>query len=147
MRARAVNALEDPAGYTSGEDFNGVVQNLPRFWKDSVGIRFGGSYWLKDELELYLGAGYDSSAVPPETMDPALFDLEKVTATAGTRWQASELFGLGVTFTQVFYFELDTEGRSINPHYAPGTNTVQTSADGVYSQSVSVLNVYTEFTF
>ena len=141
------NALEDPAGYRAGEDWNAVVQNLPRFWQDSVGIRFGGSYWLEEELELYLGAGYDSSAVPPETMDPALFDLEKITATAGTRWQASELFGLGVTFTQVIYFDLDTDGRSINPAYAKGTNTVQTSSDGVYSQAVSVLNIYSEFTF
>ena len=53
----ADTALEDPESYGKEGEVKGVVQNLPRFWNDSFGVRLSASYWFLDELEtLEVGA-------------------------------------------------------------------------------------------
>jgi long-chain fatty acid transport protein len=138
------NALTDPASF-GGDADPSVVQHLPRFWHDSFGVRAGGSYWVTPGLELFLGAGYDSSAIPVESMDPVLFDMDKVTASAGLRWQIFDSWAFSSTFTQVFYFEVDTDGQNNNNKYQSPTK--QPSADGIYRHSVSVLNIYSDISF
>lgn len=138
-------ALDNPESFGKDGDVKGVTQHLPRMWRDSVGVRLGGSYWFIPELEGVLGAGYDSSAIPPETIDPALVDMDKVTLSAGLRWQAIENLAINFAYTQVLYFELDTDGKNqLNTYQAP---TKQPSGEGVYSQSLSLFNLSLDISF
>lgn len=122
-----------------------VVQHLPRFWKDAGGVRVGASYWFLDSLEGYLGAGYDSSAIPVKTLDPAIYDMNKVSLSVGARWQVIRNLGLALTFTEILYMKVDTKGTNVlNKFKAP---TRQASADGIYKQSLSLFNLYADVRF
>jgi long-chain fatty acid transport protein len=46
-----------------------VLANLPRNWDDAFGVRAGGSFWLVPELEVFVGAGFDSNPIPDATLD------------------------------------------------------------------------------
>ncbi len=146
------NALDNPEAFGGATvDGNpnpaaaGVVQHLPRFWKDAGGVRLGGSYWFIPELEGYLGGGYDSTAVPLETMDPALMDMHKFTVSAGVRWQIIKHLAMAFTSTEVIYLRTSTEGKSaLNRFPAP---TRQPSADGVYTQFLQLFNIYADISF
>lgn len=140
------DALTNPQGVTS-TSAQPPNQAVGRFWQDSYGVRLGGSYWFTDNVETYLGGGYDSSAVPVEMVDPALFDMDKISASIGTRWQALESFGLALTYTHVFYFEVDTDGQGIADEFSEASKLKQPSNEGVYNQSVNVLNFYTDISF
>lgn len=148
------NALENPEEFGTDEtpiddpdndNTIGVVQHLPRYWKDAGGVRIGVGYWFIDELETYIGVGYDSSAIPVETVDPALFDMDKISVSVGALWQAHKHVAIGATIAQIIYFPLDTKGRNVlNKHQAP---TRQASADGVYKQWLTVGNLYLDISF
>jgi len=145
--ANVDNALNDPESFggASEDAATGVTQQLPRFWKDAGGVRLGGSYWFIPELEGYLGAGYDSSAVPVETLDPALMDMNKFTISAGVRWQIIKHLAMAFTSTEVIYMRTSTKGKSVlNRFPAP---TRQPSADGVYTQFLQLFNVYADISF
>ncbi len=123
----------------------GVVQHLPRFWKDAGGVRLGGSYWFIPEVEGYLGAGYDSTAVPLETLDPALMDMHKFSLSAGVRWQIVKHLAMAFTATEIIYLRTSTKGKSVlNRFPAP---TRQPSADGVYTQFLQLFNIYADISF
>lgn len=62
---------------------NDPIQNIPRNWKDAYGVRVGASYWVIPELEVLVGAGYDSNAIASMNMDPALMDFDKFTFALG----------------------------------------------------------------
>jgi long-chain fatty acid transport protein len=144
------DAIKNPESYggaTSGADnpATGVVQHLPRFWKDAGGVRLGGSYWFIPELEGYLGAGYDSSAVPVETLDPALMDMHKFSVAAGVRWQIIKHLAMSFTATEIIYLKTSTKGKSVlNRFPAP---TRQPSGDGVYTQFLQLFNIYADISF
>jgi long-chain fatty acid transport protein len=139
-------ALSNPETFgAGGEGTVGVTQHLPRFWKDSGGVRLGVGYWFIDNLETYVGLGYDSSAIPVETVDPALFDMDKMSVTLGALWQAHKHVAIGATVGQIIYFTLDTKGRNVlNQFQAP---TRQASADGVYKQWLTIGNLYVDISF
>jgi long-chain fatty acid transport protein len=121
-----------------------VTQNIPRNWKDAFGVRVGASYWLTPAVELYAGGGYDSNAVPDETIDSALMDMPKWTAAVGGQFDLTERWLLAATFTQVFYNERDVAVEDVKRFAAPSR---QPNSAGVYNQSISVLNVYTQYAF
>lgn len=138
------NALDEPEEF-GGNANPAVAQHLPRFWKDGGGVRFGASYWFMPQLEGFLGLGYDSTAVPLETMDPALFDMHKMSFSAGARWQIVRNFALALTSTQLFFFTADTEGdNALNKFQSP---TRQPSAEGTYRQFFQLFNIYMDISF
>ena len=122
-----------------------VTQHLPRFWKDAGGVRIGIGYWFIDELETYIGLGYDSSAIPVQTVDPALFDMDKISVTAGALWQAHKHLAIGATVGQIIYLTLDTKGRNVLNKFNPPTR--QASADGIYKQWLTIGNLYLDISF
>lgn len=127
------------------EPGNAVVQNLRRTWNDAFGFRLGFSYWVNHKVELQLDAGYDSNAIPDETLEPALMDFDKVTIGIGGRFQLAKMLHLGVLATEVVYFErdttnADTQNTSLSPSRQP-------SSAGVYNQNVLLLNTNLEFSF
>ncbi len=147
--ANADTALTDPTNF-GGEpadlpDGVSITQHLPRFWKDAGGVRLGASYWFIDQIEGYIGLGYDSSAVPKTTIEPALMDANKVTASLGVRAQIIKNFALALTLTDIIYFPVDTNGENVlNDFQAP---TKQADANGVYKQNIGLLNVYVDVSF
>jgi long-chain fatty acid transport protein len=151
------DARSNPGGVTfraekttvDGQEFDTTpaTQHLVRKWVDSFGLRLGASYWAIPELEIYLGLGFDSNAIPDETLDPAITDADKVSVAAGTRWQIVENLGMAFTFTQLIYFERDTAGRAINNQFPTGINTRQPGNGGVYNQMISVFNLYADISF
>jgi long-chain fatty acid transport protein len=142
------SALEDPTNFGSGsaeDGVKGVTQHLPRFWKDAGGVRFGASYFFTDKIEGYAGLGYDSSAVPAETIDPALLDLHKMSVSLGGRFQIVKNFALALTLTDLIYFSLDTKGKNVlNEFQAP---TRQADANGIYKSNIALANIYFDVSF
>ena len=129
----------------NGPASRGVVQHLPRYWNDSFGIRAGYSYWFMKEIEAYLGFGYDSSAIPVETLDPAIFDMDKFTLGIGGRFQVIENLNLAFTYTHVFYLTVNTDGKSVLDDFQAPTR--QPSGDGEYSQSIELFNLAADVSF
>ena len=122
-----------------------TIQHLPRFWKDAGGVRVGASYWFTPQVESYLGVGYDSSAVRPQTLDAALMDMNKMSFSIGTRWQIVKQFALALTVTDIAYFKVDTKGKNVlNKFQAPSR---QADANGVYKNNVLVGNLFVDVSF
>jgi len=138
-------AFTEPEAYGSQGDHAGVVQHLPRFWKDSGGVRVGASYWFLPNLEGYVGGGYDSSAVPVQTLDAALMDMDKGTVSIGARWQIVRQVAIALTSTQVIFRKVDTAGQSLLGKWQVPTR--QAGADGVYTQFFSLVNLYADLRF
>ncbi len=154
----ADNALDDPSSFGAPppdpdpsdpqieqRDVVGVTQHLPRFWKDAGGVRAGASYWFIPEVEGYIGTGYDSTAVPVETLDPALMDAHKMSVSLGVRWQIIKYLALSFTATELIFFETSTKGKSALNRFQPPTR--QPSGDGVYKQFFQLFNIYADVAF
>ncbi len=91
-------------------DQAGILVNLPRNWKDTFGVRAGGRWFATDAFEVNGGLSYDSNAVPDETMDPSLFDMNKVIGQAGVAW-AGKTLNLSLTVAHVYYMSRTTAPR------------------------------------
>ncbi|MBC8071789.1 MAG: outer membrane protein transport protein [Deltaproteobacteria bacterium] len=142
--ANVDSALDDPENF-GGNANPAVVQHLPRFWKDGGGVRVGASYWFVPQVEGYIGVGYDSSAVPLQTLDPALMDAHKMSIAAGVRWQIIKNFALSFTATELAFFKTSTKGKSaLNQFQSP---TRQPSGNGVYRQFFQLFNIYVDVSF
>ncbi|MEX1366682.1 MAG: outer membrane protein transport protein [Nannocystaceae bacterium] len=140
------NALDDPANFGGpGDGVVGVTQHLPRYWRDAGGVRVGASYWFLPQVEGYVGAGYDSSSVPLETLDPALMDMNKFSASVGARWQIVKHFALSLTSTSLFYVPTKTDGNNALNSFLPPTR--QPSAEGEYRQYLQLFNLYADVLF
>ncbi|MBK7828883.1 outer membrane protein transport protein [Nannocystis sp.] len=153
----ADKALTEPEGFGAEEKdpdgpdgplkspTNGTIQHLPRFWKDAGGVRAGASYWFLPQLETYVGAGYDSSAVRPQTLDAALMDMNKMSFSLGARWQIVKQFAMALTISDIAYFKVDTNKRSVLNKFAAPTK--QASAEGIYKQNILLANLYLDVRF
>jgi long-chain fatty acid transport protein len=141
-------AFENPEAFgADGPDDRvvGVTQHLPRYWKNAGGVRAGASYWFLPQLEGYIGAGYDSNAVPVETLDPALMDMHKMSVSVGARWQIIKHFALSLTSTELFFFKVDTKGKNALNKFQPPTR--QPDANGEYKQFFQLFNLYADVSF
>jgi hypothetical protein len=142
----ADEALDNPEAFgANGPNTIGVVQHLPRFWKDAGGVRVSGSYWFIPEVEGYIGAGYDSTAVPAETIDPALMDAHKMSISLGVRWQIIRQVALAFTVTELIFFRTSTKGKSALHRFESPTR--QPSGNGVYKQFFQLFNIYVDVSF
>lgn len=142
----ASTALDKPTEFgADGPGTKGVTQHLPRFWKNAGGVRVGASYWFIPQVEGYVGLGYDSSAVTVKTLDPALMDMNKITASLGARWQIVRNFAMALTLTEIAYLKVDTKGKNVlNKFQAPSR---QADANGVYKQNLVLANLYLDVSF
>ena len=108
-------------------------------------MRVGASYWFLPQLEGYIGTGFDSSAVPLETLDPALMDMNKMSLSLGARWQMIKHLAVSLTSTELWFFTTDTKGKNaLNTFVAP---TRQPSAEGEYKQFFQLFNLYVDVSF
>lgn len=129
----------------------GIVVNIPRRWKDTFGVRAGGSYWFTPDLELNGGVVYDSSAVPDETIDVSLLDQNKVIALAGIRWGVVPgTLILGLTLNNVFYFKRTVEPRERDEDdhgIGPLPPSAIPDGAGTYTQNVFYAQLGAEYMF
>lgn len=145
-----VKETDDPLGEpelngANGPDARGIILNLPRHWKDSFGYRLGYSYWFTKEVEGFIGGGYDSSAIDPRIMDPALIDSPKFTLGVGGKFQVIENLALAFTYTHVFYLTVNTGAKSVLDNFASPTK--QPSGDGEYKQMVDLFQLAADISF
>lgn len=133
------------------DDKFGIQANLERDFQDAVGGRLGVSYWPMSSLELLAGGGWDGNAVPDETLDAALMDMEKGFVNLGARlslWQERMIVSL--TLSQWIYADRtlsprprDAQGQAITleaPSRVP-------DGAGTYTQSIQLLDVGVEYFF
>jgi long-chain fatty acid transport protein len=115
-----------------------VIQIFQRQWDDGFGARVGASYFFGgDELELAGGVGFDSNAIPDATLDPSLFDMDKLSFTLGSTYRVNAHLALGLTLTEVLYLERDTRGTSGNEALAqPSRQPVNA---GLYRQNTVLI--------
>jgi long-chain fatty acid transport protein len=124
---------------------NAAIQNLPRHWDDAWGVRLGASLWPIEPLEVMVGTGYDSNAIPDKALDPALMDFHKIMAAVGARYRIIKQVYGALTVSQFFYVPRDTNGKNINATWkAPSTGP---DAGGKYTQSTTVINANVQFAF
>jgi long-chain fatty acid transport protein len=130
--------IEENGAEPDGQD--DTIINLPRRWNDGFGIRLGTSFWATDSIELFGGVGYDSNAIPDQTLEPALTDFHDVAVNAGAKFTIAENYAIAASYTQIFYISRDTtdtgglhefEGDSVGP-----------DAGGKYKQNLGFGNLH-----
>lgn len=138
-----------------GDPPPGKIVLVPRRWEDAFGIRAGGSYWPSPDVELYAGAGFDGNAIPERTIDPGIYDSDKVSVALGGRFALLDELVLSVTYTQLLYPE---RTRAPRPHL-PGATVGDIASDGftaperdpdaagTFNQALGVLDVSLEARF
>lgn len=143
-----------------------VVALLPRYWEDTINLRLGGSYWPTEHLEATFGLGFDESAVPDETLEPGLYDADKVTGTVGARVGLLDgALGLTLMYTHVLNFPrtVAPRGRVVDGAATGGDGAEVTETDiaavgleriernpdaaGRYESMTGALNLSVEYRF
>lgn len=122
---------------------SGVLQNLPRNFRDSVGVRAGVSLFLENELEVFSGVGFDSSAVPDATMEASLPDFTLVSFALGVRGEVLPNFYAALSLTELLAMPRQIES-SLSNYRVPSR---QPDASGHYAQFVLALNANVQYTF
>src|SRR5262249_48660331 len=107
-----------------------VIQDLPRHWNDGFGVRAGFSDWIRPDVELFAGIGFDSNAVPAKTLDPALMDFNKFTAALGARIQFIKNLAGELSYTHFFFLSRHTAGESeLHRGFKPPSNGPDAGGD------------------
>jgi long-chain fatty acid transport protein len=134
---------------TDATPASSVVTNIPRNWKDTYGAHLGGSYWLKPEIELFAGVGYETGASPDTTMEPGSMDANNVDIALGGRFMVERRLYLAISYTQ-----LQFQDRNVTSSQLSAVNgktlslpTYQQDGNGQYTQWVGVVdfNLETQF--
>jgi len=120
-----------------------VLQNVPRDYRDSVGIRLGLSVWTSESFEFFSGLGYDSSAVPDSTMEPGLPDWAGASFALGGRIGLGKRVHAALSYTHFVFLPRDVQGQLAK--YAPPSRSPD--ASGHYSQQVGVANANLDVAF
>ena len=129
----------------------GVVVNIPRDFRDTFGVRLGGSYWVNPPAEVFLSLAYDSNAVPDETLEPTVIDMNKVVANGGLRYTLpNERLAVMGSLSQVFYANRTTDPRprdEAGAPLAPDAPSRNPDGAGAYSQSITIATIGVEGRF
>src|SRR4051812_7382833 len=98
---------------TNGAESTGaqVLQNVPRDFRDSVGVRLGLSVWTSPRFEFFSGLGIDSSAVPESTMEPGLPDWAGASFALGGRIALGTRVHAALSYTHFVFLPRDVQGR------------------------------------
>lgn len=129
---------------------SGVLQNIPREWKDGVGVRAGGSFWVKPEVEVFAGLGFDSNVVPDRTLETALTDYNTVSGALGGRVKLGDHLYATLGYTHFFCLPRDTS--TANRLGAPPAGDYQTptsgpNSGGSFTQWIGVVNANVDVKF
>lgn len=132
--------LTDDGGQVTGAQ---VLQNVPRNFRDSVGVRLGLSAWTSARFEFFSGLGFESSAVPDSTMDPGLPDWAGASFALGGRVALGKRFHAALSYTHFVFVPRDVHGQLAE--YSPPSRAPD--ASGHYRQQVGVANANLDVAF
>jgi len=141
------------AVYADGSDATPsgtTIANYRRNWNNTYGVRVGGSYWVKPGIELFAGTGFETAAVPDATLEPSLADADNILISGGARLLVANWFYLGLSYTQIVFFDRDNTGKSDLATQAGqpvAYPTLQQDGGGKYTQWIGFLDVNVEKTF
>ena len=130
---------------TNGAEVTGaqVLQNIPRDYRDSVGVRVGLSAWTSPSFEFFSGLGFESSAVPESTMDPGLPDWAGASFALGGRVALGKRMHAALSYTHFVFVPREVHGKLAE--YSPPSRAPD--ASGHYSQQVGVANANLDVAF
>lgn len=120
-----------------------ILQNVPRDFKDSFGVRAGVSIWPTRPLEFFSGLGFESNAVPDRTFEPGLPDWNGVSFALGGRYAFTPRIHAALSLTYFAYIPRDVHSglaQFSSPSQSP-------DASGHYTQQVGVANTNVDFAF
>jgi long-chain fatty acid transport protein len=138
--------IADDGSVDEANGGRGVLVVIPRDWNDTFGVRAGGSYWVKGGLEAFGGVGFDSNAVPDETLEAGLMDMNKIVSSAGVGMNLLDgALRLTGSFTNVFYFSRDVAPR--DPADIPEQPSRSPDNAGKYAQSVNLFTLGAQYAF
>lgn len=133
-------ALEANGAERSGAQ---VLQNVPRDFKDSLGVRLGASIWTSPTVEFFSGLGYDSSAVPDSTLEPGLPDWAGASFALGGRVALGSRLHAALSYTHFVFVPRDVHGK-LSEYSSPSQSP---DASGHYAQQVGVGNANVDVAF
>jgi long-chain fatty acid transport protein len=121
---------------------NSVQANLLRDWKDTYGVRLGGSHWFNPNIEVFLGLGYETGASPDATIEPATMDGDNLLGAIGARVKLTEYLYLSASYTQLYFLDrtvTDSQLYAVN-----GTEvrypTQTEDGNGTYTQWIGIFD-------
>lgn len=120
-----------------------VLQNVPRHFRDSVGVRVGASIWPTPTFEFFSGLGVDSSAVPDATMEAGLPDWAGASFALGGRLALGSRVHAALSYTHFVFVPRDVHGQ-LAEYSSP---TRSPDASGHYAQQVGVGNANLDLAF
>jgi long-chain fatty acid transport protein len=126
---------------------SGVVVNFRRYWRDTFGVKGGGSYWVLPALELFGGVGYETGAEPDSTLEPVLADADNLSVALGGKLRIAERWFIALSYTHLQFFDRDNTGISQlgNPNIQAITR--RPDAGGLYTQWVGLADANVTFMF
>ncbi len=136
-------ALNPDGSVDAASGGKGVTVVLPRDWQDTFGVMLGATLQLNPGMSLYGSALFDTNAVPDETLDAALMDMNKINAQFGMSWNMTDSLILNTALNGVAYLPRETEARAIDP-LPPSRNPDNA---GKYSQFIGYLTIGVEYAF
>ena len=147
MQAQCISKQDNPCAVdASGADATPdqtTYQYLARNWKDTVGLRMGLTYRLAPGVEVLTGAGYETAAVPNETLNPMMTDSRNVRLALGGRVDISPALAVTLGITGVYYLPRNNTGKSTLAASAP--QAFQADGGGFYELWLALLNLGLEF--
>jgi long-chain fatty acid transport protein len=123
---------------------NGAIsQNFRRNWSDTYGVRVGVSHWVMPDIELFVGAGYETAAVPDATMTPDLTDANNFSGALGGRLKLTDYLFLSASYTHQQFMDRDNTGKStlaVRNGVPVQVPTVLSDGGGQYRQWIGLIN-------
>jgi long-chain fatty acid transport protein len=135
--------IDSTGAIASGD--SGALQNVRRYWRDTLAVRASGSVWVAPRVELFAGAGLETAATPDETLDPSLADSETLSGALGARVALGQSLYLAASYTHIYYFPRDNTGRSRLAEALPPTR--RADGGGKYTQWIGLVNMNLELQF
>jgi len=121
-----------------------IILAIRRAWHNAGAVRAGAGWYIDDKTELYGSLGFDTSAVPTSTIEVTYPDSFKLMGSIGARRQLSDLFTLGVSYSDIYYLPVTTDHQQQSELF--GVSRVP-NEDGKYKSTVMFFNVNATFSF
>jgi long-chain fatty acid transport protein len=122
---------------------------VPRNWRDTWGARAGASYWLKPEIELFGGLGYEIGAAPDSTMEPGAMDGDNIGIALGGRFALGHLLFLAASYTHLQFLNRDVTTSELATRGGQPVSipTLQQDGNGQYTQWIGIFDANMEKQF
>jgi long-chain fatty acid transport protein len=121
-----------------------VVTNIPRYWKNTYGVRLGASYFASPVVELFAGVGYETGAVPDATIEPGAMDANNFLGSLGGSFLIADGLHFAASYTQIQFENRDVTTSQLTTYSNP---SLSQSGNGQYTQWIGVIDINAEKQF